>query len=425
MSRGIQSIAMVDTDGGYGIGGYTYELSEGLASHGICVDVYANGRSTLRDVPPRHHRRLPVLGRALCRQTGLPHEGVSWVEPSSNGTASAGTPGGATAAKSRLRGWIRHGLLAVEFASYLKHKHYDVVWIQWPGDVYGAALYSMCRALGMRVVHTVHNVLPHETIAADIPNQALLYRKADALIVHSAWAERELTRLFRDVSHKIVRSRIGLYTMYPRRPDSRPQTRAALRVDDGTPVVLFFGGIRPYKNVDAVLGAMRDERLRTAVLVVAGVESGYDARVPGDPLGRTRALVDQLGITERVRLVPGGLDCADTTALLEAADILVLPYVKSYGSALLLLGMTFDKYIVATTAGGMDEYLDAYPHHTVIACSDVEHVVAGLAEALRRLPLRQMIPAPPMPALAWSDIAKQVLAALNVHLAFLPAGSPV
>src|SRR5947199_7341653 len=69
MSRRIRSIAMIDTDGGDGIGGYTYELSEGLAANGIHVDVYANNRSGIQDLPlPRHHRLFPVLGGALFKQ---------------------------------------------------------------------------------------------------------------------------------------------------------------------------------------------------------------------------------------------------------------------------------------------------------------------------------------------------------------------
>ena len=60
---------MVDTDGGDGIGGYTYELSEGLAAQGVAVDIYSNSRGVMHELPlPRHHRIFPVLGAPLFRQ---------------------------------------------------------------------------------------------------------------------------------------------------------------------------------------------------------------------------------------------------------------------------------------------------------------------------------------------------------------------
>src|SRR5205807_4214965 len=90
------AIAMIDSDGGDGIGGYTYELAEGLAANGVAVDVYTNGREPVLPLP-RRHRILPVLGRPLfARRTPL------------GGPRRANEPSGAAAERSaapRARGW--------------------------------------------------------------------------------------------------------------------------------------------------------------------------------------------------------------------------------------------------------------------------------------------------------------------------------
>jgi glycosyltransferase involved in cell wall biosynthesis len=413
MSRRIRSIAMIDTDGGDGIGGYTYELSEGLAANGVHVDVYANSRSGMQELSlPRHHRLFPVLGGALFKQrrrapVGGPAE-VKSSKPASQTAASSG--------RADFRSRVRACVLPLELAWHLKRQGYDLVWIQFTEDAYGARFYALCKGFGIPVAHTVHNVLPHEEGVEDKAAFATLYQRANVLIVHSQWAAAALADVFPEVAGKTIVSRLGLYTMFKREPSMRKEGRALLRVPNDQPVLLFFGGIRPYKNIEAVLDAMRDTKLANTLLVVSGRESGYADSVPGDPLGRTRRLAEELGIVNRVRFLPGRLDLAQTTELLEASDVLLLPYRKSYGSALLLLGMTFGKHIVATTTGGMEEYLGSYRAHTLLAGSDSSHVADGIVRALAERRRQQDDPTLPPSHLTWPAISKDVLSHLDQRL---------
>jgi glycosyltransferase involved in cell wall biosynthesis len=72
-----------------------------------------------------------------------------------------------------------------------------------------------------------------------------------------------------------------------------------------------------------------------------------------------------------------------TAEILEAADIVLLPYIESFGSGLLLLAMTFGKFIVATQTGGMDEYLARYPRHTLLEGPSSASVADGIARGWR------------------------------------------
>jgi glycosyltransferase involved in cell wall biosynthesis len=361
---------------------------------------------------PRHHRLFPVLGTALFKQRRrvrrAPRAEVESSEPAHTGAARN--------IWADLRSRLRACMLPLELAWRLKREGYDLVWIQFAEDVYGSRFYALCKRFGIPVAHTVHNVLPHEESVEDKAAFATLYRRADVLVVHSHWAAGALADEFPEVAAKTIVSRLGLYTMFKREPSMRRQGRALLRVPDDQPVLLFFGGIRPYKNIEAVLEAMRDPRLVDTLLVVAGRESGYADSVPGDPLGRTRRLAQGLGIADRVRFLPGWLDLRQTTELLEASDVLLLPYRKTYGSALLLLGMTFGKHIVATATGGMEEYLDSYRAHTLLAGSDSSHVAEGVIRALAE---RRRLQDNPMWApshLTWPAISKEVLSHLDQRL---------
>ncbi len=93
---------------------------------------------------------------------------------------------------------------------------------------------------------------------------------------------------------------------------------------------------------------------------------------------------------------------------------MLLPYIESYGSGALLLGMTFDKYILATRTGGMDEYLEGYPRYKLLSGVGVEEILLGMKEALdspawlHRQPDRSA-------ELDWKNIARELVTALNAE----------
>ncbi len=407
MARRIRSIAIVNPLADFGISLYSHELAEGLAAQGVEVHVYASVHTKPEHLAlPRRHRLLPVLGGPLFRQRA---------------TLAGGMPRGAApegASPTRRRSWfgipepLRGLLLGWEFTLHLRRRGYDLVWTQWPAMPDGVRFWKRCRRFGLRVAHTVHNVLPHEEGPGDLTRCGAVYRHADHLFVHTTFGASELLRLFPFTRGKVVAAKHGLYTCYPRCPDRRAETRQSLAVAGNETAVLMCGGIRPYKNVDAVLEALRSPETGNTVLVLAGEESGYAEPSGEDPLGRSRALARALGVAHRVRFVPQSLRMADMAAMFEAADVLLLPYTRTFGSGLLLLGMTFGKHIVATGQGTMDEYLTSYSRHTLLENTHAR----GIAAALARAVASQREPGPAdarPPELEWSRIAAESLLALE------------
>src|ERR1700730_12533274 len=73
----ILSVAIIDYLDDFGIGGYIYELAEGLAANGVSVDVYSSGQGEMSKLAiARHHRLLTVLGNPLYKQKELLRESV-------------------------------------------------------------------------------------------------------------------------------------------------------------------------------------------------------------------------------------------------------------------------------------------------------------------------------------------------------------
>jgi glycosyltransferase involved in cell wall biosynthesis len=294
--------------------------------------------------------------------------------------------------------------------------NYDLIWTQWPVmNGYGPRLWWLLHKLGLRVVHTVHDVLPHEredwTWQKRICEE--IYQVVDTLIVHSEFSRRDLCRLFPAVASKVLTSKLGLYTVYRRIPTVRDEVRTSLGLDPGEIALLFFGSIRPYKNLGAIMEAMRQAYPRNVVLVVAGWEYGSHNEDRTNRLARSRKIAEELGIMKRIRFVEGPLTLEETSRVFEAADVLVQPYLESHGSGLLLLGMTFQKHIVATTTGGMDEYLAKYGRHTLISNPDCAGVSGAIKQAISELQKDPRPEIPRMPELEWPFIAREVLSRLE------------
>ncbi|HEU4700378.1 MAG TPA: glycosyltransferase [Gemmatimonadales bacterium] len=426
-----RSIALLNPLGDYGIGGYTHELAEGLVAAGVTADVYSSSSPAVQALP-RRHRLYPVLGSMLLKQKAKLARGAPVAPPpiaprpavldrpqrvaeSVAGSASPGSlvAAATTAARARLRPLV----LASELLLHLRSRRYDLVWTQWPllGG-YDPWLRRFCRALGMPLVHTVHNVLPHDSPPEVAPLYRAVYEQYDALIVHSDYAARELAELAPAVAARTMVVPHGTYTYFPDRSAARADVRRQLELPEDRLVVLFFGGVRPYKNLDALLEALPHPALADTVVLVAGHESGYPDLVPGDTLGRTRARAAALGIADRLRLLSGPFDATTTAELFAAADVVALPYLKSYGSGLLLQAMTFGKHVLATRTGGMDEHLVDYPWHTMLEATDPDAVIAGLREARAAVRSNPPPARPALPKLAWPYLAEVTLAGIEARL---------
>lgn len=376
-----RKIALIEPLGDPGIGTYTYELAEALTARGVVAHVYTNDRAWTLGKLPRHHRVYPVLGSALVRQLDRLRTRRSTRPPMPPpAPGQSGPPPGAGARPRRGLlgdGRVRTTYLALELAAWLRAQHYDLVWTQWPTMGGGPSpFWTAARAFGLRLAHTAHNIVPREIAEGERRAYDAVYRRCHVLIVHSQEAADALAREFPRVAHKIVLARHGLYTAFTRQPGARERVRAELGIPPDQRVVLCFGGLRPYKNTDAVVRAIAADRTQRLTLLVAGSETFGDDS--SDPLAHTRQLVAAVGLGDRARLLAGPFGFAETGAIFEAADIVALPYLESYGSGLLLLAMSFGKRVVATRTGGMAEYVPGYPGHVLLDRATAADVLAGL-----------------------------------------------
>ena len=119
----------------------------------------------------------------------------------------------------------------------------------------------LCRARGIRIVWTLHNLVEHESPAPDqeLRVRALLVRLANAVIAHSEEAlESAVAGYAVDLSRKGHVIPHGSYIgMYECSEAVKESLRAKYAIEDSDLVILFFGAVRRYKGLDLLLPAFR------------------------------------------------------------------------------------------------------------------------------------------------------------------------
>jgi glycosyltransferase involved in cell wall biosynthesis len=124
--------------------------------------------------------------------------------------------------------------------------------------------------IGLRVVWTVHNLLPHQPVFDnDTAARHTLIAAADAIVVHDESTADELTRRFGGLPDTIV-VRQGPPPLPPL--PTRDTARARLGIDSKRFVLLAFGRVAHYKGLDTLISAVgrlsTTSRERLAVRIV-------------------------------------------------------------------------------------------------------------------------------------------------------------
>jgi glycosyltransferase involved in cell wall biosynthesis len=195
---------------------------------------------------------------------------------------------------------------------------------------------AQLRAGGVRLVWTVHNLLPHET---DYPQAELELRRfmvASADVVHLMAADQE--PLLRDAygvatSRTVVVPHPSYVGAYPDWVD-RAGARVHLGIPDELRVLATVGQVRPYKGYREFLQALdqvhrQDPRIRW---LVAGT-----VRAEGD----WREFISAVASHPAVLCFPSFVPPEELQLFLRGADAAVFPYVRSLNSGALALAASF------------------------------------------------------------------------------------
>ena len=238
---------------------------------------------------------------------------------------------------------------------------------------------ALARALGLRIVWTAHNVLPHHAVFDDdVAARRALVQAADGVIVHHASTAAELARRFGPPARVAVIAQ-GAPDVGPL--PSRLTARRALGIPSDRVLVALFGRIAPYKGVPVLLRALA--RLEVAdraslVVLVAGELEG-----PGTPEGEAHGreiarLAAASGVD--VRLALHHLSEGDLRTLLAGADLACLPFLRIDNSASVITALAAGLPVIVPAHPSLAELPDA-----AVIRYDPATFEVGCADALGRI----------------------------------------
>lgn len=208
------------------------------------------------------------------------------------------------------------------------------------------------RAVGVKIVWTAHNTFGHDLKASRF-NLFLWNRflsMLDGVIFLSEESRAAIVSAYPGMDrlpYALIRhGHYGPWIEGVRAAAEPPATEVAqvLARLEGSFVVLNFGQMRRYKNVDVLMrrfSALDDADVR---LLVAGGVGDADYQLELEALAAT---------DPRIVLLPRHMDDASLAACLKRADLVVLPYRKILNSGSALMALSAGKHVVAPAIGSM------------------------------------------------------------------------
>ncbi len=232
------------------------------------------------------------------------------------------------------------------------------------------------RAGGGHVVWTAHNVLPHDTDRPELEArlQQGIVDRATAVHVMARNTPEAVAGWFSIPADKL------LYVPHPNYVGAyvdnvtREQARFELDIPADERVYALLGAIKPYKGPELLLDAFDALTERAPAprrLLVAG---------PPDRSEDVERFLERCELHPFVMLHAGRIPGDDMQLFLRAADLVVMPYVRSLNSGVLLLALSFGIPVVAPAVGGIADVVTPEIART-FAPGDRDSLVAALLDA--------------------------------------------
>ncbi|HPS21166.1 MAG TPA: glycosyltransferase [Candidatus Omnitrophota bacterium] len=235
----------------------------------------------------------------------------------------------------------------------------DVLHIHWLTFFYASAVYPIAiipelfnlifeaitlfvlRLIGVEIVWTVHNRLTHDSKFKKIELFVcrLMARISGAIIVHSNEARDMVMNEYgvRD-SGKVNVIFQGNYIAYYPNTITKKTAREKLGIAGDKKVFLYFGLIKPYKALSALINAFRENDLSGHILLVAG-----------KPLNKKieREVVSLCDGRDNIKTFLKFIPDDEAQIYVNASDAVVMSYGNVLTSAALLFAMSFGKAVLA------------------------------------------------------------------------------
>jgi beta-1,4-mannosyltransferase len=305
-------------------------------------------------------------------------------------------------------------------ATNLLKARYDIFHLHWPDHQFNETrrLIMMVRVLrltilllvaklkGTKVIWTIHNLGSHEHM---YPRLEALYRPIFARLIDGAIAltdsgKRAALEYYHDLKRVPVTTiRHGHYcSEYPNWL-AASDARALLGINSTDSVILCFGQLRPYKNVNHLIHVYRKIDQTDMHLIIAGrpYSSESASRIRADALG-----------SDNIQLHLDTIDAERVQIFINAADLMVFPYRDILNSGTAILALSFGCPVLGPNKGAFQDLQATFGESMVMTYDGAltSQVLQDAVTAVRSQPIdREKLVLQVTTELDWTEIARQTV----------------
>lgn len=236
---------------------------------------------------------------------------------------------------------------------------------------------SRLKRRGIKVVLTVHEILPHKPfLGGQIDKKMInkMYDKADKLLVHTYSLKKDIVELFYQPSEKIENIPHPYFNL-PKSSIDVNTLKIKYKVPKDKKVILFFGTIRENKGLDILLDAMKYLK-NEYFLLITGERGGVSEK----PTKYYKDLITKNDLNSVVNWVEKYITNEEAAEVFKVVDAVILPYKKSFHaqSGVLNLAINYKKPCVVSDVGGIGETVKRYELGVVVEPENVEALKKGI-----------------------------------------------
>ena len=246
-------------------------------------------------------------------------------------------------------------------------------------------LFIVLRLFNVKLVHTAHDVLPHEKKKIDYLLNYFLYRASRKIIVHSAYIKNKLISIFNINQEKIEIVPHGNFDIYRQNPPlSNEEAKKELNLLPVDKVILFFGFIKEYKGIDILLDAylLVHQKYPEIKFIIAGaIASASLAQLYKNKIStfqRDGSLITNF------TFIPSD----KVATYFTASDFVVLPYKDIDHSGIVHLAYSFDIPIIATKVGDFEEAIEEGKSGYLVRKNDSAALADAIISAFNNIGLK-------------------------------------
>ncbi len=231
-------------------------------------------------------------------------------------------------------------------------------WSRLPSLDY--TLIRFLKTLGIEVIYTAHNFLPHDTSKKYVQQFQRIYEEVDKIVTLTSYVKNCLVteigisaNKIKIIPHPNFLPLLDAYHLEPPRRSKKLKT------------IIFYGQIHPYKGLDVLINAcpLIFSEIPECILKICGN--------PYEDFSKYDKQIHQLKLPpEKVQKHLYYLSTEESINQLLSSDIVVLPYKRSSQSGVIPLATSLGIPVVGSAVGGIPEMIQEGVNGSLVPAND-------------------------------------------------------